>query len=335
MNQNAMPRWPRDTRSGALLMALMALAGCMDSGSGTRADGEDAWTLIALPDTQGYVSTYTEILRAQTRWIAEEAEARSIAFVVHEGDLTDHHTRAEWDVVRESFALFSERVPFAVVPGNHDYDPARARSSLLSTYFPPFELRQAETLGGLYDDASSENSYHRFSAGGEAWLVVALEFGPRDEVIAWANEIIAAHPEHRVIVLTHAYLYIDSTRYDWQQKGASQSWSPHSYSRERFGVVNDGEELWQKLVSKHANIELVLCGHAAGPGIGRVSSRGAGAGLVHQVLANFQDGPRGGEGYLREMKIFRDRIEVSTYSPYLDRYLTTPEHSFTLSRRAR
>jgi hypothetical protein len=34
----------------------------------------------------------------------------------------------------------------------------------------------------------------------------------RDEVLDWANRIVAEHPKHRAIVLTHSYLKPDKTR---------------------------------------------------------------------------------------------------------------------------
>jgi len=35
-----------------------------------------------------------------------------------------------------------------------------------------------------------ENNYHIFDAGSRALLVVRLEFGPRADVIRWANAIV-------------------------------------------------------------------------------------------------------------------------------------------------
>ena len=33
-----------------------------------------------------------------------------------------------------------------------------------------------------------------------------LELWPRHPVISWAREVIAAHPNHNVIIVTHSYL---------------------------------------------------------------------------------------------------------------------------------
>ena len=56
-----------------------------------------------------------------------------------------------------------------------------------------------------------DNCYHFFSAGGVDWLVFSLEFGPRNEVLAWANQVATNYPNRRVIVLTHTHIYSDNT----------------------------------------------------------------------------------------------------------------------------
>ena len=38
------------------------------------------------------------------------------------------------------------------------------------------------------------------------FLILTLEFKPRDETLAWANRIVAEHPDYRTIVVTHGYL---------------------------------------------------------------------------------------------------------------------------------
>jgi hypothetical protein len=60
------------------------------------------------------------------------------------------------------------------------------------------------------------------------------------------------------------------------------------------------------------------------------STRDAGP-PVHQILADYQDEPQGGGGYLRIMTFQPNgAINVSSYSPYLDTYHTDPANLFTL-----
>jgi hypothetical protein len=74
---------------------------------------------------------------------------------------------------------------------------------------------------------------------------------------------------------------------------------------------------------------MVLCGHTA-PNA-QLTSKGVNGNEVHQLLANFQ-GEKGGQGYLRIMKFFpkENRIDVSTYSPVLNKYKNDPKNKFTL-----
>ena len=65
------------------------------------------------------------------------------------------------------------------------------------------------------------------------------------------SEIIENHPNHQVIITTHAYLYRDGTTLD------SGDVCPPSIS----GGTNNGDAIWDKLIKKHENIVLVLSGH--------------------------------------------------------------------------
>jgi hypothetical protein len=146
--------------------------------------------------------------------------------------------------------------------------------------------------------------------------------------VRWANEILDRYAQDRVIIITHAYLYPDSTRYDQNTRGDSQLWNPLSFGMARlerwYDAENDGEMLWNSLVRRHAGVFLVLCGHAAGTGAGQLASRADAGNLVQQVLANFQPLDDGGLGYLRLFEIQPDgkSMRMKTYSPSLQMYAT-------------
>src|SRR5690606_15582566 len=129
----------------------------------------------------------------------------------------------------------------------------------------------------------------------------------------WANEVVARYPDHHAILITHAYLYSDGTRYDWAARGRDQTWNPNAYGigtdpeQNRHGV-NDGEALWQKLVSRHPQFVFTFNGHVLHDGIGHLESRGAGGSVVHQMLVNYQcgvtpDRRNGGGGFLRLVEV--------------------------------
>ena len=53
-----------------------------------------------------------------------------------------------------------------------------------------------------------------FGVGALQVLVISLELYPRPNALAWATGVIANHPSHDVIVVTHAYIYMDGSPYD-------------------------------------------------------------------------------------------------------------------------
>jgi hypothetical protein len=216
---------------------------------------------------------------------------------------------------------------------------------MIDDYLEWSDYGAEENLGGRYDD-TLWNSYHLFEGNSTRWLVLSIEFGPRDSVLEWADQVLAAHPEPNVIIVTHAYLYDDNTRYDYLTYGTSQAYRPDFYALappadvpEEARSVNDGEQIWQKLASRHANVKFVLCGHVHGDGNGRLDSIGESGNTVVQLLSNFQrevfyqGQSLDRSGFLRLMRFDEraGRVEVSTYSPWLDRVLTDEGNRFSVA----
>ncbi len=298
-----------------------------------------SFTVVVLPDTQNYSEAYPATYLAQTRWIAENQRARNIAYVLHLGDITNRSTKGEWvNASRAMQVLDDAKIPYALCPGNHDYSAGGAcqdRSTLLNEYFPVSRFRGA-TFGGVYDrePGGMENSFHRFDARGRKFLVLALEFGPRADVVRWANEIVAAHPDRETLLITHAFIYYDDSRYDWKKYGPKQHWNPHAYgvAQATRDDVFDGQQLWDALVSKHENFVLTFNGHVLGDGLGRLTARTPRGRDVHQVLVNYQMRPKGGDGWLRLLEFKADgaTVEVYDYSPTRQQRNEGPQNRFTL-----
>ena len=254
----------------------------------------------------------------------------------------------------EGYRIISQAgLPFGVAPGNHDYD---ATWSVIG--YPPNRnkkwseiSRTVEDLGILhiggldnfrhvfgansdffrdkpwyiasYNGGSS--SAQRFSAGGYDFLHIALEMQPGDAVLQWARSVIAENPDLPTIVTTHDYL---------SPAGERRPNPLIDLARIEPENHNSAEQLWQKLIRRHDQIFLVLCGHQHGQGY-RVDNNLAGN-PVYQVLADYQD--RGqvalqagrsrrvgiGDGWLRLMSFdFAARpatITVKTYSSHYGQY---------------
>jgi 3',5'-cyclic AMP phosphodiesterase CpdA len=285
------------------------------------ADG--AFTIAVLPDTQKYKKEHAAGFGAQTQWIADQSKARRIACVLHLGDITDDNLPEQWENAAAAMKRLDGKVPYFMAPGNHDYGKgggADDRTSLFSKYFPVSSFEKRPTTGGFYDKEPDrvENSYHFFEAAGRRFLVLCLEFGPRRDVVRWANEVVAKHADREAILVTHVFTYHDSTRYDFKKFGKAQSWNPHVYglAKASNGDVSDGQELWDNLVSRHPNFIFTINGHVLGDGLGRLVTATPNGRKVPQMLVNFQMKPKGGDGWLRLLEMRPDGSLLSyDYSP--------------------
>jgi hypothetical protein len=99
---------------------------------------------------------------------------------------------------------------------------------------------------------------------------------------------------------------------------------------------NDGQELWEKLVSQYANISLVLSGHVtAWSGVGRRIDYGVSGNLVNQIVSDYQAYPNGGDGWLRIMRFrpSQNRVDVETFSPTRNETFKHIDHTFSVPIR--
>ena len=296
-----------------------------------------SFTIVALPDTQRYAEVNPQGFLAQTEWIAANAVTRNIACALHLGDITDNNEPAQWELAVRAMKQLDGQVPYFMAMGNHDYSAGGVcsdRTTLFNDYFPLANYGGLPTFGGVYDKEPErlENSFHVLSAGGRDLLVLCLEFGPRRDVVRWANEIVARHPRHAAILVTHAYVYFDDRRFDWAAYRGEQSWNPHSYkvANSTGDDISDGEELWQTLVSKHPNFIMTVNGHVLEDGLGRLTSA-AGTREVHQMLFNCQMRPNGGDGWMRLLEFKQGGIvEVWDFSPLRQERNESAQNKFTL-----
>jgi len=156
--------------------------------------------------------------------------------------------------------------------------------------------------------------------------VLGLEFGPRDAVLTWADGVLKAFPTKPAIIVTHAYLYGDGTRYDVAKSGLDssqpnfQAFIPQSYYYTPKEGSNDGKRFGRSS----------LCPTECAPGVlwprqraARLTSLRPDGSRVHQMLSDYQwlhagtADDRGGSGFLRtlEFDYNKKEIRVQTYSP--------------------
>ncbi|MEX2170305.1 MAG: metallophosphoesterase [Pirellulales bacterium] len=318
------------------------------TGNGSAADPiqPGSWSMALMPDTQHYADNINNLPHFfnQTNWLADNLVSHNIEMVLHEGDITNNNNVTQWNNAKAALSVLDTgNVPYALAPGNHDYGTngnSANRNTLFhnAEYFgPTSDYATQSSVGGFFEPGKTDNSWHTFNAGGNDWIVFTMEFGPRDEVVAWANDVLTDHSDKLAILVTHAYMYYDETIYDWATKGTSQNWNPHAYGVANLpGGVNDGQELWDDFVKLHENFRFVFNGHVLGDGTGYRATEGDNGNVVHQMLANYQMNTQGGQGDMRLLEFLADgeTVNVRTYSPSLDRYDTSPDQQFTVNMNA-
>ena len=277
--------------------------------------GAEDYTIIVLPDTQYYSEHHPEIYYAQTAWIVENISDRNTIFVSHLGDIVQNNDyfEEEWVVADLAMQTLDGQVPYGILPGNHDMQFG-GNADFYEAYFPESRFNEFSWFGGSFN--KNRNNYQLLSQGDEHYVILNLQYCPPDSAIDWANTVLAEYSDRKAILTTHSLLRENGTRVGHCQKKSDGD--------------NSGFDIWRKIVRQNPNIFLTLSGHIPGAArrVDEVDGR-----VVYQLLSDYQDMKNGGEGYLRIMTFQpnRDTIQVTTYSPYLDRYLADSENQFELS----
>jgi hypothetical protein len=303
----------------------------------------EKFTIAVLPDTQYYTrsSSYVtqpasiNIFKGMTQFIANNKTAMNIVFVAHMGDVVNDRSNytSQWTYAVEAMTtLKNANIPMGMCAGNHDHDTwtdygdytVASGSTYWNNYFGASTsfFSGKSWYGGAYTNAfdnSGMTSWQTFTAGGINFLHIALELYPRDEALAWASNVIAAHPGYSVIVSTHAYLH-DST--NTEPKYQSSSW--------RTGYApNNAQEIWDKFIKVNPQIIMVLSGHECYSNY--LLEKNNSGGNVLQILTDLQDVSSGsgmgtGGGWMRfiEFDTTAKMIHVRTYSSLLGKYSTDP-----------
>jgi Calcineurin-like phosphoesterase len=300
---------------------------------GVKASPYHRGRVMLVPDNQHESQNYPQQLFDQMTYII--AQAPDLVIFIGD-DIETNTVLTEWVAFQTAVAMLTAAgIKWVIASGNHDYnetDPG-ARVTSMNTY-----LTAGPWITGLYQAGHVENSYTLVTLMNQPWGVLCLEYSPRDATLAWANTIVQSYPNTRWIVATHAYLYSDGIRYDWLVYGTAQDANPNQdiYQQTPAEGINDGQQIWLKLIQNNTNIRLVVCGHVIKPDSYNTQARRtdtrAGGTICHQVLQNYQEIPPNGTGWLRNYYFDEANgiILVNTYSPFVGNYSCNARDQFTL-----
>lgn len=244
------------------------------------------YTMIAIGDTQ-YMVEYdgnnnTHYTDQVYKWIADNTAALKLQVVMGLGDITNTDMEAQWNVISTAIAQLNGVVPYTLIRGNHDLKEGgtffdqkfAADTEAANEYVDQFK----NDNGGLMTEGSVTNTYYTFTAGDTDWLIVNLDWAPTDTMLGWANGVIDAHPNHKVIVNTHCYLHLDATTCDEEDTSTKMT----------VGVQNYGDDIWDELIYSNENVVMVLSGHQESNLVTMTQGKGKYGNTVSQFLIDPQ-----------------------------------------------
>ncbi len=271
------------------------------------------YSFAVIGDTQTMCEADPEAMESIYDWIVANKKSQKIEYVIGLGDITDDSTDVEWERANKFISKLNGVVPYVLTRGNHDdwddfnrnlhngfYENTidgmmnTGNINLSDPVGQPGVLTKVDADGNVSYVTREEdvpeggvvkgditNSYRYFNVQGTDYLIMTLDFAPSDKVMEWASSVIEAHPDHKVIVITHAYMYRDGTTL------AGTDCYPTTYYT---GYVNaqDGEMMWEKYLSKHENVLMVLSGHDPWQHIAYRQDFGEKGNTVTQMLIDAQ-----------------------------------------------
>jgi hypothetical protein len=245
-----------------------------------------AYSFAVVGDTQSLCELHTKHMDTLYDWIIKNKDDKKIKYVIGLGDITEGDHDWEWVVAKNTISKLDGVIPYSLIRGNHDTSPQFNKTFANDTYMNQFS--------GFYKEGDVNASYRLLKIGSTNYLFLTLNYGAFDDELNWACNIIEKYPNHKVVISTHAYLYSTGERLNSTNGLRPKTSNDDDF---KFGHVtnvtdaayNNGNQIWEKLVSKYANISLVLSGHVNTSNVVVSQDVGVHGNVVTQMLVNPQD----------------------------------------------
>ncbi|RUQ98997.1 metallophosphoesterase [Labedella endophytica] len=280
------------------------------------ADADGVFSFAVIPDTQMEMGKTTRFAD-RTRWLVENKDALDLRYALHTGDVTNwgEVDPAQYTVASDAMKVLDDGgIPAAIAIGNHDTSavcaggkacPGKdARKTVRDTplFNETFPASRYPNISAVYETGRVDNNVQTFSAGGADFLILTLELWPRVEVVEWAKDVVASHPDHNVIVNTHSYLESDASI--MQSNGGYGATSP--------------QYLYDELISQYANIRMVFSGHVG------MSNQRTDVGVHGNTIASFLGGFHSPANPVKlvEVDVDSGSLTAKVFVPQTDTYET-------------
>ena len=158
-------------RPSKRIFTWLLIASLLSIGDAAAAAAKESehFTVVLLPDTQKYTRSHPKTYMAQTQWIKDRIEPDNIKFVIHLGDIVDNYdSQQQWEVADSAHRILDGKVPYSMLPGNHDMGLKRD-SKLYNKYFGPNRFQKNSWYGG-HEGQTNNNSFSFFEAAGMKFI---------------------------------------------------------------------------------------------------------------------------------------------------------------------
>lgn len=198
-----------------------------------------------------------EVYKKSVDWIQRKrAEGYYFNCILYTGDITMTNLPHQWQYFLNSTSQLARDIPLITVTGDHDYtwEDGIHIDNRRSTHINEYLQLPSTTskIVAWYEEGRLENIVVENTIHGQRLDLLVLEFGPREEVVAWADAYVKAHPDHNFILMNHEYL---------KKNGGIRTSNLKCELRLRNTSYLTPEQLWNKLIKCNDNIRCVLCGH--------------------------------------------------------------------------
>ena len=266
------------------------------------------FSIVQITDSQYYSERHPEIMEAQIDWIVANEVSENIIYVAQTGDLKDDSScdnktinvgsgagRTEWQIADQAFTdLDNANIAYAVVPGNHDFDPVSGDCPNWSTerplvnynslfgpsrfagepfYGDPATLTPGNRVTGVNE--SNEDNFTLFESNGVKFIAINLAFKKEPDAIGitklelpWADNLLKTYPDRLGILTSHYFM-------NTNDGGPDPLVGPY------------GQEIYDTL-SNNRNLFMMLAGHWYGESWVTETTGRAGFQPTQIMMANYQ-----------------------------------------------
>lgn len=282
--------------------------------------------IAVFGDIQYYTnSDYIHLYQESVDWIRMVSdEGKYFNCILHTGDITQGNSKGQYSCFYEATVDVAKKIPYFSMIGNHDYtwnegNNITDRSSTHFNEYVKFPLSKQKVVA-WFEKGRMENIVVENSIYGHRFDLLILEFGPREEVVEWADAYVKSHPEHNFILMNHEYL---------EKGGGRRTRNITAETQFANEQIITPEQLWNNLIKCNDNIRLVLCGHVGGLYALTIDANDYGR-EIPQIQHNIQSPDYRYDNWLMlwEFPIESDSANVCIYNTRTSQYYNDQEILF-------